>query len=71
MSACPSLSTLDLSKNKLEDAEGLLAILEQLASLRVLYLHGNVVVRNIDPYRIQITIRCVTKNRVKEEIRYF
>lgn len=58
LSGCSSLSTLDLSKNKLEDAEELLTVLERLTSLRALYLHGNAVVRNIDPYRIHITIRC-------------
>lgn len=50
---CKSLSVLDLSNNKIED-EGILTILEQMPSLRVLQLQGNPVVRKISQYRKNI-----------------
>ena len=56
---CKSLSTLDLSRNKLEGATEIIDILAVVPHLRVLYLHGNPVVRDIDPYRIRLILNCV------------
>lgn len=58
---CPVLTTLDLSNNKLDQCGvQLVAVLEQMTHLRVLYLRGNAVVRDIDPYRIRLTLQCVS-----------
>ncbi|OXB70810.1 UNVERIFIED_CONTAM: hypothetical protein H355_015649 [Colinus virginianus] len=46
-----SLTVLDLSHNKIDCAELVTDVLPQLPELRVLYLHGNPVVRKIPNYR--------------------
>lgn len=53
----PSLQTLDLQYNKLEDA-GVVDILANMPDLRVLYLMGNPCVKNIKHYRRCIIARC-------------
>ncbi|XP_046462438.1 dynein axonemal assembly factor 1-like [Daphnia pulex] len=55
---CKSLSTLDLSKNRLSDYKTILNLLSSISQLSVLYLLGNPVVRSIDSYRLQITVCC-------------
>ncbi|KAL0205798.1 hypothetical protein P9112_001105 [Eukaryota sp. TZLM1-RC] len=47
---CPSLSVLDLSDNQLDDPF-IIDILSKLSNLKVLYLNGNPVVKNIPNYR--------------------
>jgi dynein assembly factor 1, axonemal len=53
----PSLQTLDLQHNKIEDA-GIVDIVAQLPDLRVLYLMGNPAVKNIRNYRKTLVSRC-------------
>ena len=60
---CANLTTLDLSNNKLGQSSEMILILERIPDLRVLYLRGNPVVRDIDPYRIRLTLHCVSKRR--------
>ncbi|CAM9642086.1 unnamed protein product [Chrysoparadoxa australica] len=54
---CPSLQTLDIQHNKLEDP-GILEVISQVPDLRVLYLMGNPVVKKIRHYRKTIISRC-------------
>lgn len=60
---CSSLNTIDLSRNKLSDSNQVLGVLQKMSQLRVLYLHGNPVVRDIDPYRTRLILLCVTVKR--------
>eukprot|EP00941_MAST-03F_sp_MAST-3F-sp1_P004701 g4701.t1 len=53
---CPSISTLDLKNNKLEDSE-VLDIIEQMPNLAVLYLKGNPVVGKTKFYRKTLIAR--------------
>jgi len=64
---CPSLNTLDISRNKLSDANKVMDVLKHITELRVLYLHGNPVVREIDPYRTQLILQCVSDNKMLEK----
>lgn len=48
---CPSISSLDISDNKIEDPDFLPEILEKMPNLAVLYLHGNEVANKIPHYR--------------------
>jgi len=54
---CPSLQTLDVQHNKLNDPN-ILDIFDKLPDLRVLYLMGNPVVKEIRNYRKTIISRC-------------
>jgi hypothetical protein len=49
--ACPALTVVDLSHNKLSDAAVVAEVFPQLARLATLMLSGNAVVRAIKPYR--------------------
>eukprot|EP00743_Colponemidia_sp_Colp-15_P001894 GILK01002064.1.p1 GENE.GILK01002064.1~~GILK01002064.1.p1 ORF type:complete len:304 (+),score=54.21 GILK01002064.1:73-984(+) len=51
LTECPSITTLDLSDNHIEEHQGLLEILQQLPNLACLYLKGNPFVRNMTNYR--------------------
>lgn len=53
----PSLQTLDIQSNKIDDI-GVLDIFSQMADLRVLYLMGNPVVKKIPHYRKTIISKC-------------
>ncbi|XP_027007751.1 dynein axonemal assembly factor 1 isoform X1 [Tachysurus fulvidraco] len=53
---CPSISVLDLSHNRLNDPE-VLTVLEKMPNLRVLYLTGNGVIKNIPNYRKSLIVR--------------
>jgi len=53
----PSLQTVDLQSNKIDDASVLL-VLAQLPDLRVLYLLGNPVVKKIPHYRKTVISQC-------------
>ena len=53
----PSLQTLDLQHNKIEDP-AIVDIVSQLPDLRVLYLMGNPCVKHIRNYRKTIVARC-------------
>eukprot|EP01032_Pedospumella_encystans_P007895 gene7895-9412_t len=53
----PSLQTIDLQHNKIEDP-AIVDIVAQLPDLRVLYLMGNPVVKHIRNYRKTIVSRC-------------
>jgi dynein assembly factor 1, axonemal len=53
----PSLQTIDLQHNKIEDP-AIVDVLAQLPDLRVVYLMGNPVVKNIRNYRKTIISRC-------------
>lgn len=53
----PSLNSLDLQHNKIEDPE-IVDILAQLPDLRVVYLMGNPVVKFIKNYRRTVVARC-------------
>lgn len=55
--AIPSLQTLDLQHNKIDD-EGVVDIFAQMPDLRVLYLMGNPCVKSIKHYRRTIVSRC-------------
>jgi dynein assembly factor 1 len=55
----PSLQTLDLQNNKINEVE-ILEILSLLPDLRVLYLQGNPVVKMIPHYRKTIISRCLS-----------
>lgn len=54
---CPSITTLDLQENKIEDPE-ILDELEAMPNLAVLYLMGNPCVKKIRHYRKQVIGRC-------------
>lgn len=54
----PSLTTLDLSDNRLEDGPAVLELVASLPSLAVLYLHGNPAVKGIPHYRRTLVARC-------------
>lgn len=47
----PSISVLDLSHNKIDDAQVLPDVLEKMPNLAVLYLQGNPVCKKIPNYR--------------------
>jgi dynein assembly factor 1 len=47
---CPSISTLDLQHNKIDD-ETIIDVLEQMPNLRVVYLQGNPAVKKLKWYR--------------------
>ena len=49
--ACPSITTLDLQNNKIEDAEILEEIFVHMPNLKVLYLQNNPCVTKIRQYR--------------------
>ena len=53
----PSLQTLDIQHNKIDDIS-IVDILAQMPDLRVLYLMGNPVVKNIKHYRKTIIGKC-------------
>lgn len=53
----PSLQTLDVQHNRINDV-GIVDIVAQLPDLRVLYLQGNPVVKDIKHYRKTIISRC-------------
>lgn len=53
----PSLQTLDIQHNKIEDA-AIVDIVADMPDLRVLYLMGNPVVKNIRNYRKTLISRC-------------
>ena len=48
---CPTIGTLDIQKNKIDDPAILDSILTKLPNLRCLYLLGNPVVKKIKYYR--------------------
>lgn len=50
LAECPSITSLDLSHNKLHDV-GLLEVLKKLPNLACLYLTGNPFVSNLKNYR--------------------
>jgi len=54
---CPSLNTLDIQHNKIEDP-GIVEVLEKMPNLRVLYLQGNDVIKKIKWYRKSMINRC-------------
>ena len=54
---CPSLETLDLHSNKIEDPS-VLTVLASLPALRGLHLQGNPVVRKIKNYRKTVIWHC-------------
>ncbi len=54
---CRKLQTLDLQSNQIMDP-GIVDVLATLPDLRVLYLQGNPVVKNIPHYRKVIVSRC-------------
>jgi hypothetical protein len=56
--ACPSLTVLDLSHNRLEDPAILAEVLARMPNLRVLNLMGNKVIRNIPNYRKATIVQC-------------
>jgi dynein assembly factor 1 len=52
LTECPSISVLDLSNNNLDgDGDSLIALLQALPDLSVLYLVGNPIVNQIRSYR--------------------
>ena len=52
LTECPSISVLDLSNNNLDgDGDALIALLQALPELSVLYLVGNPIVNQIRSYR--------------------
>ena len=53
----PSLQTLDIQHNKIDDI-GIVDVVAQMPDLRVLYLMGNPVVKNIKHYRKTIIGKC-------------
>ena len=53
----PSIQTIDIQHNKIEDAN-VLDIFAAMPDLRVLYLMGNPVVKNIRNYRRTVVSRC-------------
>jgi len=53
----PSLQTIDLQHNKIDDAS-IVEVFAQMPDLRVLYLMGNPVVRKISNYRKTIVSKC-------------
>jgi dynein assembly factor 1 len=53
----PSLQTLDLQSNRLEE-DSLLAVLAAMPDLRVLYLQGNPVIKQIAHYRKTVVFAC-------------
>lgn len=53
----PSVTCLDMQKNRLTGGEELLQVLEQMPDLRVLYLQGNPVVKEIPHYRKTVVSR--------------
>lgn len=53
----PSLQSIDLQHNKIEDA-GIVDILSQIPDLRVVYLMGNPCVKNIRNYRKTLVSKC-------------
>ena len=55
---CPSLQTLDIQSNTIED-DGIVDILAAMPDLRVVYLMGNPVVNKIRHYRKTIISRCL------------
>jgi len=48
---CPSISSLDLTDNKISDPEVLEKIFVKMPNLAVLYLHNNEVCKKIQNYR--------------------
>ena len=54
----PSIVTLDIQYNKIDDEQVIDLILSRLLNLRVLYLQGNPVVSKIPHYRKTILSRC-------------
>ncbi|PAA67654.1 hypothetical protein BOX15_Mlig005143g2 [Macrostomum lignano] len=52
---CPSLTVVDLQHNKIEDAQVIDEIFVKMPNLRVLYLQGNPVVKQIKFYRKTLT----------------
>ena len=52
---CPTISTLDVQSNMLEDPRILDEVLVKLPNLRALYLQGNPVVKKIRHYRKRLT----------------
>ena len=63
---CPSLSTLDISKNHLKDPEILPQILEKMENLTVLYCKGNDFVRKISNYRKTLIYKIPTLQYLDE-----
>ena len=57
---CPSITTLDLQNNKIDDPEILEEILVNMPNLKVLYLQNNGVVNKIKQYRKTIIARLPT-----------
>lgn len=57
---CPSITTLDLQSNKIEDPEILDEILVNMPNLKVLYLQNNGVVNKIKQYRKTLIARLPT-----------
>lgn len=53
----PSVTCLDMQKNRIAGGEELLQVLEQMPDLRVLYLQGNPVVKEIPHYRKTVVSR--------------
>lgn len=53
----PNLSVLDISDNKIDDANVLPDIFEKMPSLAVLYLSGNPVTKKIENYRKTLIAR--------------
>mmetsp|Transcript_2829 Transcript_2829/g.4420 ORF Transcript_2829/g.4420 Transcript_2829/m.4420 type:complete len:317 (+) Transcript_2829:37-987(+) len=56
----PSLQTLDIQANRLEDGDAVLSILSQLPNLRVLYAQGNTFVKSFKHYRKRFIAACST-----------
>lgn len=59
----PSLVTLDLQHNRLDDGPGVLEVISAMPDLRVLYLMGNPCVKGIRYYRKTVIAQC-------KELRY-
>jgi dynein assembly factor 1 len=55
---CPSLHTLDLQNNSIEDPAVIDAVIARLPQLHCLYLAGNPVVSKVPSYRKSLIARC-------------
>jgi dynein assembly factor 1 len=55
---CPSLSTVDIQDNKIEDPDVLPEVFARMKDLRVLYLKGNPAAKKIVNYRKSLTVYC-------------
>ena len=56
----PTLTSLDLTNNRLERPEGLLELLGELPHMASIYLKGNLAIRNIANYRKIVTVTIPT-----------